>query len=266
MPRTSRRYQVLDNVTFSVRIATDAMTIHIGTSGWSYDHWAGVLYSRQATTLERLDAYSSKFRTVEINNTFYRWPKDEVFSVWHERLPAGFVASVKASRGLTQFRRLKDPKPWLDRMEAGLSHLDEKRGPLLYQLPPHFSRDIRRLVDFLSELPKGQRAAIEFRHQSWHVEETYSILTAHGAAYCVMSGAQLPCVLRATTDFVYVRLHGPDQQHLYAGLYSENDLRWWTDRLREWGEQNRDVFAYFNNDGAGHAVRNALRLQELVDG
>jgi uncharacterized protein YecE (DUF72 family) len=242
------------------------MSIYIGTSGWSYDHWVNVLYPHTASSLERLDAYARKFETVEVNNTFYRWPKDEVFSTWHSRLPDGFVLSAKASRGLTQFRKLNDPQPWLDRMEMGLSRLKEKRGVTLFQLPPHFPRDLDRLDTFLEAVPKGQRTAVEFRHPSWHGEETFAVLERHGAAYCVMSGARLPCILRATADFVYVRFHGPDHDHLYAGSYSEDDLRWWADRIREWREQGRDVFAYFNNDGYGHAVRNALRLKELVNG
>lgn len=240
------------------------MAVWIGTSGWSYDHWVGVLYPRKASSLERLDAYAGRFRTVEVNNTFYRWPKDEVFTTWHARLPEGFLVSAKASRGLTQFRKLNDPEPWLERMEAGLSRLAEKRGALLFQLPPHFGLDTGRLDRFLPLVPSGQRAAVEFRHPSWDVEESFEVLARHGAAYCVTSGANLPCVLRATADFVYVRLHGPDESHLYAGSYSESDLRWWADRIGEWTGQGRDVFAYFNNDGYGHAVQNASRLRELV--
>jgi uncharacterized protein YecE (DUF72 family) len=198
-----------------------------------------------------------------VNNTFYRWPKDEVFATWRERLPARFTVAVKASRGLSQFRKLNDPGPWLDRMEAGLSKLNGKRGPLLVQLPPHFGRDPDRLDRFLAACPR-QRVAVEFRHPSWDGEETFAVLARHGAASCAMSGANLPCVLRATADFVYVRLHGPDREHLYAGSYSEADLRWWADRIGEWQTQGRDVYAYFNNDGHGHAVRNAMRLKELV--
>jgi uncharacterized protein YecE (DUF72 family) len=239
------------------------MPVHIGTSGWSYDHWGGVLYPKSAPSLARLDAYARHFGTVEVNNTFYRWPADEVFATWHQRLPDGFVVAVKASRGLSQFRKLNDPGPWLERMEAGLVRLKEKRGPLLVQLPPHFGRDLDRLDRFLTMCP-AQRVAVEFRHPTWDVEETFAVLARHGAAYCVMSGANLPCVLRATADFVYVRLHGPDPQHLYAGSYTDADLRWWADRVGEWRAQGRDVFAYFNNDGYGHAVRNALRLKELT--
>ncbi|QEH35330.1 hypothetical protein OJF2_38810 [Aquisphaera giovannonii] len=240
------------------------MGVHIGTSGWSYDHWVGVLYPKSASSLERLDAYARTFQTVEVNNTFYRWPRDEVFSTWRERSPDGFLFSAKASRGLTQFRKLNDPLPWLGRMEAGLSRLGEQRGVTLCQLPPHFPRDLDRLDRFLAVVPPGPRLAVEFRHPSWDVEETYAVLERHGAAYCVMSGANLPCVLRATAAFVFVRLHGPDRQHLYAGSYPEDDLRWWAERIGEWRRQGREVFAYFNNDGHGYAVRNALRLRELA--
>ena len=240
------------------------MAVLIGTSGWSYDHWVDVLYPKSATSLERLDAYARHFRTVEVNFTFYRWPKDDVFSTWHGRVPGDFVFSAKASRGLTQFRKLTNPGPWLERMEGGLARLEEKRGVTLYQLPPHFPANVERLDAFLGVLPSGPRAAVEFRHPSWDVEDTFAALERHGAAYCVMSGAELPCVLRATADFVFVRLHGPDAHHLYAGSYSEHDLRWWAERIGEWRSQGRDVYAYFNNDGQGHAVRNALRLRELV--
>ena len=240
------------------------MTVSIGTSGWSYDHWVDVLYPRAASSLERLDAYARRFRTVEVNNTFYRWPQAEVFATWRERLPEGFIVSAKASRGLTQFRKLNDPEAWLERMESGLSRLGEKRGVTLYQLPPHFPINLDRLDRFLAVVPSGRRSAVEFRHPSWQTEETFSVLERHGAAYCVMSGANLPCILRATASFVFARLHGPDHRHLYAGSYSEDDLRWWSDRIGEWRSQGRDVFAYFNNDGYGHAVRNALRLRELV--
>jgi uncharacterized protein YecE (DUF72 family) len=108
------------------------------------------------------------------------------------------------------------------------------------------------------------RVAVEFRHPSWHCEEIFALLAARGAAYCVMSGADLPCILRATTDFVYVRMHGPDHHHLYAGSYSDADLRWWADRVREWSAAGHDVYVYFNNDGAANAVRNARTLQGLI--
>jgi uncharacterized protein YecE (DUF72 family) len=120
------------------------------------------------------------------------------------------------------------------------------------------------LAYFLGCVPAGLPVAVELRHPSWHQESVYELLERHGAAYCVMSGARLPCVLRATAGFVYVRLHGPDPHHLYAGSYSDDDLRWWADRAREWAGAGRDVFMYVNNDGGGNAVRNADTLKRLL--
>jgi uncharacterized protein YecE (DUF72 family) len=108
------------------------------------------------------------------------------------------------------------------------------------------------------------RLAVELRHPSWHDDAVFQLLERHRAAYCVMSGAHLPCVLRATAPFVYVRMHGPSRDHLYAGSYTDTDLRWWADRVHEWEHAGRDVFVYFNNDGGGHAVRNAESLRALV--
>ena len=105
---------------------------------------------------------------------------------------------------------------------------------------------------------------VEIRGDLLHVIEVFQLLEHHGAAYCVMSGANLPCVLRATAPFVYVRLHGPDTDHLYGGSYSDDDMRWWADRIREWRGQDREVWAYFNNDGGGNAVRNAEALRHFV--
>ena len=139
-----------------------------------------------------------------------------------------------------------------------------RRGPLLVQLPPDQGDDPVRLAYFLALVPPWLRVAVEFRHPSWHHEGTFALLERHGAAYCVMSGAGLPCVLRATAPFVYVRLHGPDRGHLYAGSYGDADLGWWAARIGEWRGQRRDVFAFFNNDGGGNAVRDALRLRGMV--
>ena len=135
---------------------------------------------------------------------------------------------------------------------------------LLVQLPPDFARDDARLDYFLSAVPPWIRVSVEFRHLSWDHPDVYGLLARHGAAYCVMSGAGLPCILRATAPFVYIRLHGPDHEHLYGGSYSEEDLRWWADRIREWRDEGKDVYAYFNNDGGGNAVRNADTLRWLL--
>src|SRR5206468_75928 len=106
-----------------------------------------------------------------------------------------------------------------------------------------------RLAYFLRLVPEWMRVAVEFRHHSWPCEQIFALLAGYGAAYCVMSGANLPCVLRTTTDFAYVRMHDPDHHHLYACSYSGADLKWWADRIREWSCAGQDVYVYFNNDG-----------------
>ena len=237
------------------------MTVRIGTSGWSYAHWEPELYPHGLPARERLPRYVAAFPTAELNSSFYRWPNPAQFSSWRRRLPAGFRLSVKAPRGLTHARKLLAPESWIERIAAGWHELDGGRAVLLVQLAPSHARDDARLDYFLRALPGWIRVAVEFRHPSWHCEETLALLAEHAAAYCVMSGADLPCLLRATTDFVYVRMHGPDQHHLYAGSYSDADLSWWADRVREWSGAGQDVFVYFNNDGDANAVRNARALQ-----
>jgi uncharacterized protein YecE (DUF72 family) len=240
------------------------MTVHVGTSGWSYDHWDGVLYPPGTPPRDRLAHYVRRFGTVELNASFYRWPRDVSFASWRRRLPPGFRLSVKAPRGLTHAKRLYGPEPWLPRLTSAWHELGDRRAVLLVQLHPGHERDDARLDYFLSRLPPWMRVAVEFRHPSWHDDAVFDLLERRGAAYCVMSGAKLPCVLRATAPFVYVRMHGPDPAHLYAGSYGDTDLRWWADRVGEWTGSGLDVFVYFNNDGYGHAVRNAERLRELV--
>ena len=236
------------------------MSIRIGTSGWSYDHWDGVLYPHGLPPARRLEVYASRFDTVELNASFYRWPRESTFASWRRRLPEGFQLSVKAPRGLTHGRRLYAPEVWAARIAACWHELGDKRAVLLVQLPPGMERDDARLEYFLGALPDWIRVAVEFRNDSWLSDAVFGILERHGAAYCVMSGANLPCVLRATAPFVYVRMHGPDHEHLYGGSYSEADLDWWADRIRDWQRTGRDVFVYFNNDGGGNAVRNASSL------
>lgn len=240
------------------------MTVRIGTSGWSYVHWEGVLYPA-ARPRERLAHYLQEFSTVELNSSFYRWPRDAGFARWRQQVPPGFAFSAKAPRGLTHGKKLFQPDVWIERIQAGWHELGDRREVLLVQLAPSMERDDARLEYFLSRLPDWIQVAVEFRARSWLDDEVFSLLERYGAAYCVMSGAGLPCVLRATAPLVYVRLHGPDTDYLYGGSYSDTDLHWWADRCREWRRSGRKVLAYFNNDGGGNAVRNARLLRDLVE-
>jgi uncharacterized protein YecE (DUF72 family) len=238
--------------------------IHIGTSGWSYEHWNGVLYNTPEERRNRLDRYTREFPTVELNASYYRWPRTAAFESWQRRLPPGFRMSVKAPRGLTHAKRLHEPEVWIDRIRESWHALGARRGVFLVQLPPTMQRDDARLDYFLGVLPEWIETAVEFRHPSWNDDEVFRLLERHDTAYTVMSGANLPCILRATSRRVYLRLHGPDHEHLYGGSYSDADLTWWADRCREWSASGHEVYAYFNNDGGGDAVRNAHTLRSFL--
>jgi uncharacterized protein YecE (DUF72 family) len=240
------------------------VSIRIGTSGWSYDDWDDVLYPAGTAVRDRLSHYVRRFDTVELNASFYHWPRDQAFAGWCRRLPDGFALSVKAPRELTHAKKLRVPEAWIERIASSWDALGDKRGILLVQLPPGMERDDARLGYFLDRLPPWIRVAVEFRHPTWQHPDVYALLAHHGAAYCVMSGANLPCVLEATAPFVYVRLHGPDPNHLYTGSYSDADLQWWAERVREWQADGRDVFVYFNNTIEGNAVPNADTLRRLL--
>lgn len=241
----------------------DRVTILVGTSGWTYDSWAGPFYAN-VPRRRWLEHYAARLPTVELNASHYRWPRDGSFQAWRERLPPGFEMAVKAPRGLTHARRLSAPERWAEIIDRGMRLLGDRAGALLLQLPPTLERDDARLDHALACIPSWIQVAVEVRHASWLDEAVFAVLERHRAAYVVMSGARLPCVLRATCDTVYVRWHGPSHDHLYAGSYTEDDLRWWSDRLREWESTGLAVRGYFNNDEHGYAVANALRLNQLL--
>ncbi|ORA29959.1 DUF72 domain-containing protein [Mycobacterium aquaticum] len=238
--------------------------IRIGTSGWSYDHWTDVLYPTGTPVAARLARYTEEFDTVELNASFYRWPRDTTFAGWNQRLPAGFTMSVKAHRGLTHFRRLRSPEPWIERFDRCWTALGDRAEALLVQTHPALERDDDLLAGFLAQLPPRIPAAMELRHPSWHEPAVYELLERFGAAYVVMSGPGLRCEPRATSHLVYVRLHGPADTTMYAGSYPDDELQQWAERIRTWEAEGHRVVVYFNNDLGGHAVRNARTLKRLL--
>jgi len=236
--------------------------IRIGTSGWYYNHWAGLFYPADLPKSKWLEYYAKDFDTVEINNTFYRQPKPETFTKWHKQVPKNFLYTVKANRFITHIKRLKDAEEQVERFLEGALLLKENLGPILYQLPPSFHKDLDRLRSFLKVLPKKQIAVFEFRHESWFSEDSYELLKEFNAGFCIhdMAGMEVPRMI--TCDVIYVRFHGPTGR--YAGNYSKSALQDWAKWIKNNLKGKRVVFAYFNNDISGHAVRNAKTLKEQL--
>ena len=239
--------------------------VRVGTSGWIYKHWRGIVYPKALPTARWFAAYAARFDTVEINNTFYRLPAAETFVGWRAQAPARFLYAVKASRYLTHMKKLKDPADPLALFLGRARELGDHLGPILYQLPPHWGCDPDRLRTFVAALPPGLRHVIEFRDPSWYTDEVRAILTAGGLSFCVhdMRGSESPWWV--TGPLVYLRFHGSHGAK-YTGEYGRDALRPWADRAREYHRQGKEVVAYFNTDIGGHAVTDAEAFRALVAG
>jgi len=236
--------------------------VRVGTSGWMYDHWKGVFYPPDLRRDGWLPYYAGRFRTVEVNNSFYRLPEAETFARWSAAVPTGFLFAVKASRFITHMKKLADAAEPIARLFGRASNLGEALGPVLFQLPPRWRIDAERLRAFLSLLPEGHRCAFEFRDATWFDERAYDALAGRNAALCMydVGGVQSPHVL--TADFAYLRFHGAAGP--YAGRYGEDGLAPWVDEIRACTERGIDTYCYFNNDYAGHAVEDALTLRRTL--
>jgi uncharacterized protein YecE (DUF72 family) len=240
-----------------------AGTVRVGTSGWSYQHWEGLVYPAGSDSREWLGHYARLLDSVEINASFYHLPREPALAAWVEHTPRRFVFALKAWRRITHYRRLIDCQELLDVFLARARRLGPKLGPILFQLPGRFRVDAARLAAFLNLLPTDLRFAVEFRDPSWHVEEIYATLARRNVAFCVFELAALVSPRMATADFIYVRLHGRAAR--YRGSYSEAALREWAQWLRAHLADGRDVFVYFDNtDLRDYAVRNAKRLGVLL--
>jgi uncharacterized protein YecE (DUF72 family) len=243
-------------------LAAMGAPVRIGTSGWEYAHWVGNFYPRALPRDQRLEFYADRFDTVELNNSFYRLPDADVFDAWGQRVPPTFAFAVKASRYLTHLRRLREPAEPLERLWSRAERLGRRLGPMLYQLPPRWRPNHDRLASFLAALPAGRPQALEIRDRRWYGRWLAALLEDAGIALCIhdMPGSAAP--RERVGPFIYLRFHGAGAR--YGGRYSPQKLTGWADRVAEWSGQGWPVWAYFNNDVGGHAVRDAERLRSLV--
>jgi uncharacterized protein YecE (DUF72 family) len=234
------------------------MPLLIGTSGWQYRSWRETFYPSGMPQARWLEHYAARFQTVEVNNAFYRLPEARTFADWASRTPDDFQVAVKMSRYLTHVRRLRQPAEPVQLFLSRARHLGAKLGPVLLQLPPTLRADIPALDATLGCFPSAVRVAVELRHESWFTDETAGLLAGHGAALCLADGPKLRTPLWRTADWGYVRFHeGRATPH---PCYGRAALSSWARRLADtWGE-DADVFAFFNNDERGCAVRDATAL------
>ena len=238
--------------------------VHVGCSGWNYPHWRERVYPRGLGTGKWLRHYAGLFDTVEVNSTFYRLASPKAVASWVEETPASFIFALKASRFLTHMKRLTDMSRGVDRFYERIDSLLEsgKLGPVVWQLPERFHRDDERLSYALDRLPPG-RHCFEFRHPSWFVPPVYELLRDHGTALVIGDHPSRPFQsLEMTADWTFVRFHHGRRGR--NGNYSRREIEEWAERITAWREAV-EVFAYFNNDWEGFAVRNALHLKRRLE-
>jgi uncharacterized protein YecE (DUF72 family) len=243
------------------------MSVIVGTSGWQYRDWRGLLYPPGLGQSQWLEHYSAHYVTVENNSSFYRLPAQQTFAHWQDRIPRDFTMAVKASRYLTHIRRLKDPAEPVGRLMRAASGLGERLGPVLLQLPPTLAADPGALDACLAEFARfgvaGRpvRIAVEFRHPTWDSAEVQEILTRHGAATCWADRSGRPVTpLWRTSDWAYLRFHeGADGMR-----YAQRTLLEWVQRVVSIWPGQADVFVYFNNDPGGAALYDAAAFASLI--
>lgn len=234
--------------------------LFVGTSGWVYPDWVGAIYPEGLKGDQVFAYYAKHFKTVELNSTFYHFPRESTIQKWKAMGGEGFTWAVKAWRWLTHIKRLEgiqqDLKEFLDRV-APIA----KAGVVLFQLPPSFKQDLKRLERFFQQLPRGFRVAMEFRHNAWFVEETYALLREYGVALVGVDAPKIERVLDVrTAPFAYFRFHGSSQWYLHN--YTDRELRLFAQATKA-HLQEGDLYVYFDNTAEGHAFRNALAFREL---
>jgi uncharacterized protein YecE (DUF72 family) len=240
------------------------MSVLIGTSGWMYDHWRGVYYPPRLPKGRWYEHALADYRTLELNVSFYRLPKREVFAGWSARATTDAIITVKASRYLTHIKRLKDPKPSVDMLMERASGLGPHLGPVLVQLPPHLDVDVSGLAETLDAFPAGVRVAVEPRDDRWWTDGVRDVLTERNAALVWADRNDVPVSpLWRTADWGYVRWHHGTAEPW--PFYSPQVMGEWADRIIDAYDDAADVFAYFNNDPAGGAIVNSIDFADELD-
>jgi uncharacterized protein YecE (DUF72 family) len=233
------------------------MKIHIGTSGYNYPEWRGTFYPEGFSTTKMFAYYAERFRTVEINATFYRMPNAKTLASWAATAPAGFTYVLKAPQQITHFARLREIDEPVRYFADTAAALGDKLGPVLFQLPPNFKKAADRLAALLAAWPVERPVALEFRHESWFDDEVYALLRARNAALCVAETEEGSTPAVATADFGYLRLRAVE--------YTDDQLRGWLDTMARVGAGWHDAFVFFKHEDTGSGPALARRFLALHD-
>ncbi len=244
-------------------MAKPAYTTHIGCSGYHYKDWLGQYYPVGLPASKWLPYYAQEFDTVEINNTFYQFPKASTLQKWYGISPPNFLFTLKGNRYITHLKQLHVDQKLRDGLTMFYdlaAIMQEKIGCVLWQLPGRLQRNDEKLERFCQQLSKAFINVIEFRHDSWFTEPVYDILRKHNVVFCIISAPGLAEPVVQTHQAIYVRFHGKTAWYDY--LYTQAEMEDWAKRIKEL--QAKQIFVYFNNDWHTHAITNARMLDKLL--
>jgi uncharacterized protein YecE (DUF72 family) len=234
----------------------------IGCSGYHYPDWKRLFYPEDLPQRKWFEYYCTHFNTLELNATYYKFPRLEPMRRWHERSPAGFTFAVKAPRHITHFKKFRDAQQMLtDFNGTAREALAEKLGCVLFQFPSNFVYDEERLLRITEVLDASVKNVFEFRHESWWNEAVYAALRRSNVVFCGMSHPLLPDDVIVTADTLYYRFHGVP--HLYTSQYESPRLEQVAQAMSSAG--NGKALIYFNNTADGHAIANAKQLQGICE-
>ena len=232
------------------------MTLYVGTSGYSYKEWKGSFYPEKIAPKDMLSYYASRLHAVELNNTFYRLPQRGMVETWKSEVPENFRFSVKASKIITHFKRLKDAGRETRLMLDTVSTFEERLGAVIFRLPEDMEKDLKRLEAFLKVLPADTPAVFDFRHPTWFDDEVLALLRSQNRVLCVSDIEELPdSYTFKTADWGYVRLRRVQ--------YSKSDLVEWSKRIR--AHQWKDTYVFFKHEDEGTGPKLAARFLELSE-
>lgn len=234
---------------------------YLGCSGFYYKHWIGKFYPEGLAKKDWLNYYTQQFRTVEINNTFYRYPTKKLLNNWHQKTPGDFKFTLKANRTITHLHKFNQTKHQTQNFYKLAHLLKEKLLCVLFQLPPTVQKDMTLLQVAAEKMDTSLLNVFEFRHPSWWDNEVYHFLEGHDMVFCSVSASELPDDVVKTGNSVYMRFHGRDGG--YTQNYSYKELEKWAQKIRR--QNAGQVLCYFNNDYNANAPRNCLMLRELLE-
>ena len=239
------------------------MKSYVGTSGYYYKDWKGTFYPEGLAQKDWLSYYAKQFKTVEINNSFYKTPTKKTFEAWKEATPDDFKFTLKGSRYVTHLKKLNDPKEGVYSFYEAIEPLSEKTDCVLWQLPPFLHFDAEKLKKFAAACSSEYANVMEFRHHSWFNEECYDILRSKKLSICMLSTSDdLPEETLQTGQVAYLRFHGKDKNQRYRYLYSQQELKDWARKVTSLNP-NR-IYIYFNNDYNANAITNGRQLVEML--